>query len=397
MLHHFQMTRPENAVWGRFLVLLVFVLCLCSSHADRRRAVHFFALRTQTTTHHNLSASPVSPSAIQSFISETTSSKLPDCSSLASEYVRTYGEEEDGDKLKSICHLVTSCQTPAAIDQLLALLYDRDVSVEDAVVDLCPVLLRQVRDTSCEKEAIVSGSDVKNSPVVVWGMAFLCVTIISLTSLVGVVIVPFLNKTSYLNVLNLFEGLAVGSLVGSALFHLIPQSFDLHTSPNKHDNLWKAFIIFVGIYLFYWSERIMSMISSSKNSANAEAGDMRNGDPKSETETANESLEQRIRTVSDVIVGGHTHAHEHAHLTDGNKKIATVAWMIIFGDGLHNFIDGLSIGAAFNESILTGISICVAVVCEEFPHELGDFAVLIASGMSVRQAVGYNFLSACTW
>lgn len=45
--------------------------------------------------------------------------------------------------------------------------------------------------------------------------------------------------------------------------------------------------------------------------------------------------------------------------------------MIIFGDGLHNFVDGLSIGAAFTESILSGISISVAVVCEEFPHELG--------------------------
>ena len=39
------------------------------------------------------------------------------------------------------------------------------------------------------------------------------------------------------------------------------------------------------------------------------------------------------------------------------SSIATVAWMIIFGDGIHNFIDGLSIGAAFSESILTGLSL----------------------------------------
>ena len=45
--------------------------------------------------------------------------------------------------------------------------------------------------------------------------------------------------------------------------------------------------------------------------------------------------------------------------------------MIIFGDGLHNFIDGLSIGAAFTESVLKGVSISLAVICEEFPHELG--------------------------
>ena len=46
--------------------------------------------------------------------------------------------------------------------------------------------------------------------------------------------------------------------------------------------------------------------------------------------------------------------------------------MIIFGDGFHNFIDGVSIGAAFSESILTGISISLAVMCEELPHELGE-------------------------
>jgi zinc transporter ZupT len=55
------------------------------------------------------------------------------------------------------------------------------------------------------------------------------------------------------------------------------------------------------------------------------------------------------------------------------QSVAPVAWMIIFGDGLHNFIDGLSIGAAFTESVLKGISISLAVICEEFPHELGNF------------------------
>ena len=67
---------------------------------------------------------------------------------------------------------------------------------------------------------------------------------------------------------------------------------------------------------------------------------------------------------------------EHEHKSHGHShemySVAPVAWMIIFGDGLHNFIDGLSIGAAFTDSILKGISICLAVICEEFPHELGN-------------------------
>lgn len=87
--------------------------------------------------------------------------------------------------------------------------------------------------------------------------------------------------------------------------------------------------------------------------------------------------------------------HEHAHAAE-SEELATVALMIIFGDGFHNFIDGITIGAAFSQSILQGISISVAVICEEFPHELGDFAILLGTGMSMKKALGYNFLSACT-
>jgi zinc transporter 14 len=97
--------------------------------------------------------------------------------------------------------------------------------------------------------------------------------------------------------------------------------------------------------------------------------------------------------VNRITQHGRRHADGHNHQ---KQDISTVAWMIILGDGLHNFIDGISIGAAFSESILSGVSISVAVICEEFPHELGDFAVLVSSGMTVRQALGYNFLSACT-
>uniref|UniRef100_A0A1I8I022 Solute carrier family 39 (Zinc transporter), member 14 n=1 Tax=Macrostomum lignano TaxID=282301 RepID=A0A1I8I022_9PLAT len=77
-------------------------------------------------------------------------------------------------------------------------------------------------------------------------------------------------------------------------------------------------------------------------------------------------------------------------------KVQPVAWMILLGDALHNFIDGLSIGAAFTRSTLSGVSICLAVLCEELPHELGDFAILLSAGMSMPMALLCNFLSACT-
>uniref|UniRef100_A0A667YI58 Solute carrier family 39 member 8 n=1 Tax=Myripristis murdjan TaxID=586833 RepID=A0A667YI58_9TELE len=68
--------------------------------------------------------------------------------------------------------------------------------------------------------------------------------------------------------------------------------------------------------------------------------------------------------------------------------------MITLSDALHNFIDGLAIGASFTVSVLTGFSTSIAIVCEEFPHELGDFVILLNAGMSIPQAIFFNLLSA---
>ncbi|XP_014223625.1 zinc transporter foi isoform X2 [Trichogramma pretiosum] len=87
---------------------------------------------------------------------------------------------------------------------------------------------------------------------------------------------------------------------------------------------------------------------------------------------------------------GHSHSH-HDHLSP--DSMSSVAWMVIMGDGLHNFTDGMAIGAAFTASIAGGFSTTIAVFCHELPHEMGDFAVLLKAGMSAKQAIFYNLLS----
>lgn len=89
----------------------------------------------------------------------------------------------------------------------------------------------------------------------------------------------------------------------------------------------------------------------------------------------------------------HGHSHVHSHIHSAPDSISSVAYMVIFGDGIHNLADGLAIGAAFSESFTSGLSTSIAVLCHELPHEVGDFAMLLKAGMSVKQAVCYNILS----
>uniref|UniRef100_A0A1I8G7C8 Zinc transporter foi n=1 Tax=Macrostomum lignano TaxID=282301 RepID=A0A1I8G7C8_9PLAT len=102
------------------------------------------------------------------------------------------------------------------------------------------------------------------------------------------------------------------------------------------------------------------------------------------------SLSRKRRSHGHSHGHGHGHAHGHGQMP---QSLVSVAWMVIFGDGLHNFTDGLAIGAAFAQSITGGISTSIAVFCHELPHELGDFAVLLKTGMRVKQALFYNVLS----
>jgi zinc transporter ZupT len=70
--------------------------------------------------------------------------------------------------------------------------------------------------------------------------------------------------------------------------------------------------------------------------------------------------------------------------------------MLIVSDAIHNFADGLAVGASFAESVKLGVSTTIAIVCHEIPHELGNYAVLVKCGLTHTQALLLNLLSACS-
>jgi len=85
----------------------------------------------------------------------------------------------------------------------------------------------------------------------------------------------------------------------------------------------------------------------------------------------------------------------HCHNDDCKTHKATAS-MILIGDSIHNFIDGILIWTSFMISIPVGIWVTFSVIAHEIPQELGDFAILLHSGLSKKKAFLYNMLSNTT-
>lgn len=84
------------------------------------------------------------------------------------------------------------------------------------------------------------------------------------------------------------------------------------------------------------------------------------------------------------------HRHEHGH--DAHEA-GKSGWMILVGDGMHNFTDGILIAAAFLANPELGIVTGLAIVAHEIPQEIGDFIVLLNAGFTRRRAYLYNLIA----
>jgi zinc and cadmium transporter len=76
---------------------------------------------------------------------------------------------------------------------------------------------------------------------------------------------------------------------------------------------------------------------------------------------------------------------------------APLGYLILLADGLHNFLGGLAVGAAFVVDLRVGIVTWLVAAAHEVPQELGDFGILVHSGWKTRSALAYNVASALTF
>ena len=92
--------------------------------------------------------------------------------------------------------------------------------------------------------------------------------------------------------------------------------------------------------------------------------------------------------------------HNHHHEGDGHdhhaghdaEEAGKSGWMILVGDGVHNFVDGVLIAAAFIANPEVGILTAIAIIAHEIPQEIGNFMVLLNAGFSKKRALIYNMV-----
>ncbi|CAH0603042.1 unnamed protein product [Chrysodeixis includens] len=243
-------------------------------------------------------------------------------------------------------------------------------------LEMCPALVYQLDQRSCYK---TEAPTPKLDKFWTWIYATLSILVISATGLLGVAIVPLLKSVIFSYVLHFLVAVAVGTLCGDALLHLLPHALKSHGPPSapqeETEVVLKCSVTFLTILLFYSVEAIMQTI----NGGHAHSHD-------SGTEMKSDPGKQ----IEPIELGAMMPGSPPPPV---DRPMTSTALMVIVGDGLHNLTDGLAIGAAFSGDPVTGFATALAVFCHELPHELGDFAVLLRSGMSIRRALYYNLLS----
>ena len=138
---------------------------------------------------------------------------------------------------------------------------------------------------------------------------------------------------------------AIGALLGAAFLEIIPHAFEQGEAHQV------AFSILGGIFGFFVLEKLL--LWRHCHTENCEVHDQ--------------------------------HARGHDQGRSGT--------LIVVGDTVHNFVDGVLIAAAFLQSIELGMVTAVAIIAHEIPQEVGDFLILLHSGYSRLRALAMNVLS----
>ena len=144
---------------------------------------------------------------------------------------------------------------------------------------------------------------------------------------------------------------AIGALLGAALLALLPHAITVNENVDLHD---LGLTILIGLLGFFLLEKMVLWRHCHS-------------------------------THCEVHSPNEVHSHQHDKDASGT--------LIIIGDAVHNFVDGVLIAAAFMTDVDLGIVTAMAVAAHEIPQEIGDFAILLNSGFKRSRALFFNILA----
>lgn len=179
-----------------------------------------------------------------------------------------------------------------------------------------------------------------------WIYALGSVLLISLISLVGAVTLA-LDAERLKRIVFLMVSFAVGAMLGGAVIHLIPRSYELLDG----DGTLVGVLVLAGVLAFFVLEKFLHWRHD-------------HGAAMAATE------------------GG-----------SGGEEVRPFAMMSLLGNAAHNFLDGMVIAAAYLVSIPLGVVATTAVMLHEVPQEMGQFGVLVSGGFEPKRALVVNFLA----
>ncbi|KAM8967819.1 zinc transporter ZIP4 [Pelodytes ibericus] len=306
-----------------------------------------------------------------------------------------------------IHHWDETCFSPSEILDIYGLDVNLGIS-RDQFTQISPSLIQQQLSQACTMSHLHESTDGQLTTAEKYIFASIATLIVCLCSLCGICILLCTACTSaYQYVIQFFMSLAVGSLTGDAVLHLIPQFLGLHShsSDDGHaheeedrSHTWKLLVVLGGLYCFFLLEKLFDILMASKDEDEPSGhghGHDHGFSLQNYHEQQKKKKNQKIDSQADLVTAGDVEEPSKMAPTRSREQ-RMIPYMITIGDAIHNFADGLAMGAAFSTSWKTGLATSLAVLCHELPHELGDFAALLHSGLSVRFALLLNFGSALT-
>ncbi len=189
------------------------------------------------------------------------------------------------------------------------------------------------------------------------------ITLASLTgALLSVMAAALFALTAHARWIPHLVSYAVGALLGAAFLEMLPHAFSLGKSPEL-----VAGSILAGILLFFTLEKLVLWRHCHTDDCEVHGDDRE--------------------------VHGEEPAPAHIHAAPATADHGRSGLLILIGNTIHNFVDGILIAGAFMANTELGVVTAIAITAHEIPQEVGDFLVLLHSGYSKARAFAYNLLS----